>query len=337
MDKNNSQLSGVEKSAILLLSLGEDEAAEVMRYLNPKEVQKLGLAMAGLSRVSKDEAEVVLRDFRERLERQTALGLGTDQYIRNMLTKALGPDKATSIIERILQGGEASGLENLKWMDARAVAELIKLEHPQVVAMVLSYVEAEQAAEIVHFLPERLRHESLLRVATLETVQPNALRELNEVFEQQLSGAANRVTVATLGGIKPAAEILNNVEASLAASIMERIKESDTDLAQKIQDQMFVFDDLVSVDDRGIQTLLRDVPSETLILALKGASPDLKEKIFKNMSKRAAEMMRDDLEAKGPVKVSEVEGAQKEILAIAMRLEAAGQLSLGGSGAEAYI
>ncbi|MFZ5660324.1 MAG: flagellar motor switch protein FliG [Pseudomonadota bacterium] len=337
MMTEKAKLEGVERSAILLLSLGEDEAAEVMRYLTPKEVQKLGVSMASLQRVSRDEAEAVLRDFRQRLERQTALGVGTDQYIRNMLVKALGPDKANSIIERILQGGEATGLENLKWMDARAVAELIKLEHPQVVAMVLAYMEPDQAAEIVHYLPERLRYEALLRVATLESVQPNALRELNEVFEQQLSGSANRVNVATLGGVKSAAEIMNNLEGSLATNIMAKIKEQDDDLAQKIQDQMFVFDDLVGVDDRGIQALLRDVPSETLIFALKGASPDLREKFFKNMSKRAAEMMRDDLEARGPVRVSEVESAQKEILAIAMRLESAGQLSLGGSSGEAYI
>lgn len=332
-----AKLEGVERSAILLLSLGEDEAAEVMRYLTPKEVQKLGVSMASLQRVSRDEAEAVLRDFRQRLERQTALGVGTDQYIRNMLVKALGLDKANSIIERILQGGEATGLENLKWMDARAVAELIKLEHPQVVAMVLAYMEPDQAAEIVRYLPERLRYEALLRVATLESVQPNALRELNEVFEQQLSGSANRVNVATLGGVKSAAEIMNNLEGSLTTNIMAKIKEQDDDLAQKIQDQMFVFDDLVGVDDRGIQALLRDVPSETLIFALKGASPDLREKFFKNMSKRAAEMMRDDLEARGPVRVSEVESAQKEILAIAMRLESAGQISQGGSSGEAYI
>lgn len=333
---DKAELSGVERSAILLLSLGEDDAAEVMRYLSPKEVQKLGITMAALQRVSREEAELVLRDFRERLERMTALGVGTDQYIRNMLTKALGQDKANNLIERILHGGEASGLENLKWMDARAVAELIRLEHPQVVAMVLAYMEPDQAAEVVQFLPERLRHEALLRVATLETVQPGALRELNEIFEQQLSGSGDRVNVSSLGGIKAAADIINKLEGAASTRIMDSIKDQDGDLAQKIQDQMFVFDDLIGVDDRGIQALLRDIPSETLIFALKGASPDLRDKFFKNMSKRAAEMLRDDLEAKGPVRVSEVEGAQKEILAIAMRLEAAGQIALGGSG-EAMI
>ncbi|MEK8090563.1 flagellar motor switch protein FliG [Thermithiobacillus plumbiphilus] len=333
---DNAELSGVERSAILLLSLGEDDAAEVMRYLSPKEVQKLGITMAALQRVSREEAELVLRDFRERLERMTALGVGTDQYIRNMLTKALGQDKANNLIERILHGGEASGLENLKWMDARAVAELIRLEHPQVVAMVLAYMEPDQAAEVVQFLPERLRKEALLRVATLESVQPGALRELNEIFEQQLSGSGDRVHVSSLGGIKAAADIINKLEGATSTRIMDGIKDQDGDLAQKIQDQMFVFDDLIGVDDRGIQALLRDIPSETLIFALKGANGDLRDKFFKNMSKRAAEMLRDDLEAKGPVRVSEVEGAQKEILAIAMRLEAAGQIALGGSG-EAMI
>lgn len=340
MASNNSPtLPGADRSAILLMSLGEDAAAEVMRYLNPREVQKLGVVMASLDRVSKEHADSVLGDFRQNLEKQTSLGLGADEYIRNMLNKALGSEKASNIIERILQGGEASGLDNLKWMDARAVAELIKLEHPQVVAMVLAYMEIEQASEVLHFLPERLRHEAMTRLASLETVQPGALRELNEVFEKQLSSeSSGNLHMTSMGGTKVAAEILNNLEGSLGEKILSKIKEQDGDLAQAIQDQMFVFDDLINVDDRSLQTLLRDVSSEVLIFALKGANPDLREKFFRNMSKRAAEMMRDDLEAKGPVKVSEVEGAQKEILATAMRLEAAGQMTLKSAGpSEAYI
>ena len=330
-------LDGIDRSAILLLSLGEDEAAEVMRHLGPREVQKLGAAMARLSHVSTDQAQMVLADFRSRLERQTSLGVGSDQYIRAMLNKALGADKAGTLIERILHGGDTSGLENLKWMDARSIADLIKLEHPQVLAMILAYMEPEQAGEVIHHLPERLVSEAMMRLASLETVQPAAIRELNEILEEQLSGESQSLQVASLGGPKAAAEVLNRLESSLSGSILEKMRENDSELAEKVQEKMFVFDDLIKLDDRSLQVLLREVPSEGFVTALKGASPGLREKFFTNMSKRAAEMMRDDLEAKGPVRVSEVESAQKAILQIATRLDAAGQISLGGGSGEAMV
>lgn len=330
-------LDGIDRSAILLLSLGEDEAAEVMRHLGPREVQKLGAAMARLSHVSTDQAQMVLADFRSRLERQTSLGVGSDQYIRAMLNKALGADKAGTLIERILHGGDTSGLENLKWMDARSIADLIKLEHPQVLAMILAYMEPEQAGEVIHHLPERLVSEAMMRLASLETVQPAAIRELNEILEEQLSGESQSLQVASLGGPKAAAEVLNRLETSLSGSILEKMRENDSELAEKVQEKMFVFDDLIKLDDRSLQVLLREVPSEGFVTALKGASPGLREKFFTNMSKRAAEMMRDDLEAKGPVRVSEVESAQKAILQIATRLDAAGQISLGGGSGEAMV
>ncbi len=330
-------LDGIDRSAILLLSLGEDEAAEVMRHLGPREVQKLGAAMARLSHVSTDQAQMVLADFRSRLERQTSLGVGSDQYIRAMLNKALGADKAGTLIDRILHGGDTSGLENLKWMDARSIADLIKLEHPQVLAMILAYMEPEQAGEVIHHLPERLVSEAMMRLASLETVQPAAIRELNEILEEQLSGESQSLQVASLGGPKAAAEVLNRLETSLSGSILEKMRENDSELAEKVQEKMFVFDDLIKLDDRSLQVLLREVPSEGFVTALKGASPGLREKFFTNMSKRAAEMMRDDLEAKGPVRVSEVESAQKAILQIATRLDAAGQISLGGGSGEAMV
>ncbi len=330
-------LDGIDRSAILLLSLGEDEAAEVMRHLGPREVQKLGAAMARLSHVSTDQAQMVLADFRSRLERQTSLGVGSDQYIRAMLNKALGADKAGTLIDRILHGGDTSGLENLKWMDARSIADLIKLEHPQVLAMILAYMEPEQAGEVIHHLPERLVSEAMMRLASLETVQPAAIRELNEILEEQLSGESQSLQVASLGGPKAAAEVLNRLETSLSGSILEKMRENDSELAERVQEKMFVFDDLIKLDDRSLQVLLREVPSEGFVTALKGASPGLREKFFTNMSKRAAEMMRDDLEAKGPVRVSEVESAQKAILQIATRLDAAGQISLGGGSGEAMV
>ena len=330
-------LNGIDRSAILLLSLGEYEAAEVMRHLGPREVQKLGAAMARMSHVSTDQAQTVLSDFRSRLERQTSLGVGSDQYIRAMLNKALGADKASTLIDRILHGGDSSGLENLKWMDARSIADLIKLEHPQVLAMILAYMEPEQAGEVIHHLPERLVSEAMMRLASLETVQPAAIRELNDILEEQLSGETQSLQVASLGGPKAAAEVLNRLETSLSGSILEKMRENDSELAEKVQEKMFVFDDLIKLDDRSLQVLLREIPSEGFVTALKGASPGLREKFFTNMSKRAAEMMRDDLEAKGPVRVSEVEAAQKAILQIATRLDAAGQISLGGGSGEAMV
>ena len=337
MASENADFSGLDRAAVLLLSLGEDQAAEIMRHLGPREVQRLGVAMSKLSRVSADQAHAVMREFRDKLEQQTALGLGANEFLRGALTKALGGERANSLIERILHGGESSGLENLKWLEPRAIAELIKLEHPQVVALVLANIEPEQAGEVLHFLTERQAGEAMLRLAALDGLQPGALRELNEVLEEQLSGDSQSVQVSAVGGPKVTAEILNRVETALSSSIMEHLRSQDEELATKVQDQMFVFDDLINVDDRSLQTMLREISSETLILALKGTNNALKEKFLSNMSKRASEMLRDDMEAKGPVKLTEVEGAQKEILQIASRLEAAGQIQLGSGGGEQLV
>jgi flagellar motor switch protein FliG len=334
---NDSSLKGLERAAVLLLSLGEDQAAEVMKHLAPREVQRLGLAMSKLGRVGTDQAHDVMREFRDKLEKNTSLGMGADQFLRGALTKALGGERANSLIERILHGGDSTGLENLKWLEPRAVAELIKLEHPQVVALVLSYIEPEQASEVLHFLPERQASEAVLRLANLDGLQPAALRELNEALDELLSGDSQSVQVSATGGPKVAAEILNRLDTSLSNNIMEHMRSQDEGLATKVQEQMFVFDDLINIDDRSMQTMLREISSETLILALKGSNAGLKEKFLGNMSKRAGEMLRDDMEAKGPVRLTEVEAAQKEILLIATRLESAGQIQLGGGGAEALV
>ena len=337
MASEQADFSGLDRAAVLLLSLGEDQAAEIMRHLGPREVQRLGVAMSKLNRVSADQAHAVMREFREKIEQQTALGLGSNEFLRGALTKALGGERANSLIERILHGGESNGLENLKWLEPRAIAELIKLEHPQVVALVLANIEPEQAGEVLHFLTERQASEAMLRLAALDGLQPSALRELNEVLEEQLSGDSQSVQVSSVGGPKVTAEILNRVETALSSSIMEHLRSQDEELATKVQDQMFVFDDLINVDDRSLQTMMREISSETLILALKGTNNALKEKFLSNMSKRASEMLRDDMEAKGPVKLTEVEGAQKEILQIASRLEAAGQIQLGSGGGEQLV
>lgn len=327
---------GVERAAILLMALGEQAAALILKHMSPKEVQKLGTAMAGLNNVSTSQVENVMFDFIQTVESQTALGIGSEEYIRKVMVSALGQDKAGSLMDRILTGSTTKGLEALKWMDPKAVAEVIRLEHPQIVAIVLSYLDSDQSAQVLSLLPERMRTDILMRIASLDGIHPSALKELDDILEKQFSGNAN-VKSSSVGGTRAAANILNFMDPSKGNQIMDTIKESDAELGQKIEDLMFVFDNLIEVDDRGVQSLLREVSSDSLILALKGADEGVKDKIFKNMSKRAAEMLREDLEAKGPVKLSEVEAAQKEILAIARRMAEAGEIVLGGKGAEEYV
>ena len=327
---------GIQRSAILLLSLGEEGATEVFKHLGPREVQKLGMAMSALKNITRDKVQEVLGAFRASAEEKSPLGLDSSEYIRSVLTKALGDDKAANLIDRILQGGDTSGIEGLKWMDSPAVAELIKNEHPQIIATILVHLDRDQASEVISAFSERLRNDVLLRIATLDGIQPSALRELNDVLTKLLSGN-NNLKKSAMGGVRAAAEILNFLSGTLEGSVIESVKEYDAELAQKILDEMFVFENIVDIDDRGIQLLLREIQSESLILALKGASPELREKVFKNMSQRAAEMLRDDLEAKGPVRLSEVEAEQKEILKIVRRLADEGQIVLGGKGEDSFV
>jgi flagellar motor switch protein FliG len=316
--------------------LGEKDAASILAHMGPKEVQELGLAMANMHKVSTSQMETVMHSFVDTLRNETSLGIDSDEYIRNVLTNALGKDKAGGVIDRILLGRNSKGLEQLKWMDPRSVAELIRLEHPQIIAIVLSFLDSDQAAEVLSEFPERVRPDIIMRISTLDGIQPAALQELDEILEKQFSGATN-VKSSGLGGIKTAANILNLIEGSIESNIMEHVMSIDQEIAQDIQDNMFVFDNLIDVDDRGIQTLLREVASDQLLLALRGADEGLKEKIFKNMSKRAAEMLRDDLEAAPPVRLSDVEAAQKEILTVARRLADAGEIMLGGGGGEEFV
>lgn len=329
-------ISGPERAAILMMSLGEQNAAEVLKHMAPKEVQKIGVVMASLSNVPTEKVEYVLNNFVETATKQSGVGVDSDDYIRNMLTTALGEEKAGSVIDRILLGKNSKGLDSLKWMDPRAVASVVQNEHPQIIAIVLSYLESDHAAEILMHLPERARSDVLMRIATLDGVPPAALMELNQVLEKQFSGNTG-VQSSGVGGIKTAAGILNFMDGTSEAAITEAITEHDAELAEEIQSQMFVFDNLLDVDDRGIQTILREVQSEQLILALKGADDAIKEKIFSNMSARAAEMMREDLEAKGPVRLKDVEEAQKEVLSVAKRLADSGEIALGGKGDDEYV
>ncbi|MEP7205431.1 MAG: flagellar motor switch protein FliG [Casimicrobiaceae bacterium] len=328
--------AGLAKSAILLLSLGEAEAAEVMRHLNPKEVQRIGQTMAKLKGVTRDKLDEVLVSFHHQAEQHSPIALDSDGYIRSVLTRALGDDKAAALLERILQGDDADGIESLGWTDPATVAELIKDEHPQIIASVLVYLERSHAASVAAQLPERVRNEVLLRIATLDGIQPTAMRELNEVLSKLLTGSAD-LKKSTLGGVRTAAEILNFVGSTLETEMMDAVRQYDAELAEKIIDQMFVFENLLEVDDRGIQALLREVQSESLIVALKGATQGLREKIFGNMSQRAADLLKDDLEAKGPVRVTEVEAEQKEILKIVRRMADEGQIVLATNSQDAFI
>ena len=326
----------LQRAAIFLMSIGEDSAASVLRNLGPKEVQRLGTAMADLGSISRSDVESVIGEFVTEVGEQTGFGIGNDQYIRSMLVSALGEDKAGSLIDRILIGGSTTGLDTLKWMDARSVAGVIRFEHPQIQAIVLAYLDADHAAEVLtHFAPA-VRVDVVMRVAKLETVQPEALQELNDILERQFSGGGSSKTTS-LGGVKTAADIMNHLESSIESDLMEAIRDENEEIGNGIQDLMFVFANLQEVDDSGIQALLREISSDTLILALKGADEDLKAKIFNNMSKRAAELLKDDLEAKGPVRLSEVEGAQKEILLVARRMADAGELVLSSGGGEEML
>jgi len=335
-EENSATLTGVQRAAVLLMAMGSDNAAEVLKHLNPKEVQSLGAAMASMENVNKATMGSVMDEFIAEVSNQTSVGIGQEDYIRDMMVNALGQDKANNMIDRILLGSGNKGLESLKWMDARSVAEVIRLEHPQIISIVLSYLEPDQSAEVLKMLPERARPDILMRVAALEGIPPKALQELDKIMEKQFSGDQN-VSQNSMGGFKTAANILNFMESSIETAIMDSIGEHDQEMQDGISELMFVFDNLNDVDDRGIQALLREVSTDSLTLALKGADEGLKEKILKNMSKRASEMLREDMEARGPVRLSDVEAAQKEIIATARRLAEEGDIVLGGGGGEEMV
>ena len=327
---------GTQDAAVLLMSLGEAEAAEVFKHLSPKEVQKLGEAIAKTKSITRDRVDQVVEKFLLEAQSQSLMVTDSGDYVRSVLKLALGDDKATLLIDRILQGGDTSGIESLKWMDSLSVAELLRSEHPQIVAAILVHLDFDQAADVLKNLSERQRNEVMLRIATMEGIQPTALKDLNEVLFQVLSGS-DKVRKSSLGGIKAAAEMINLMGTNIEGTVIESIRNHDPDLAQKIMDKMFVFDDLIKLDAKSIQMVLKEVASDTLIAALKGAQPELKEKILGNMSSRAAETLREDLESKGPMRLSEVEAQQKEILKTVRRLSDEGQIVIGGGADDAMV
>ena len=327
---------GLQDAAILLMSLGEEEAAEVFKHLSPKEVQKLGEAIAKTKSISRERVEEVVDKFTNVAAAQSLLVSDSGDYVRSVLKRALGDDKAALLIDRILQGGDVSGIESLKWMDPLSVAELLRNEHPQIVAAILVHLDFDQVADILKHSTERQRNEVMLRIATMEGIQPSALKDLNEVLFKVLSGG-DKIRKASLGGVKTAAEVINFLGNAIESTVIESIRAHDPDLAQKIMDKMFVFDDVMKLDDKAIQLVLKEVASDSLIVALKGAQPELKEKFLANMSSRAAESLREDLESRGPMRLSEVEAQQKEILKIVRRLADEGQIVIAGGGDDAMV
>lgn len=330
------KLEGVEKAAILLLSLSEEDAAQILKHLEPKQVQKVGVAMAQVDDLSQDKIAAVHRTFIEQIQDYSTIGFQSESFIKKALTAALGEEKAATLLDQIILGGGAKGLESLKWMDSKQVANIIRNEHPQIQTIVLAYLEPDQSAEILGQFADKVRIDLTMRIANLEEVQPAALQELNEIMEKQFAGQAG-AQAAKMGGMKAAAEIMNFLDTNIEGQLMDAMREHDEEMAQQIQDLMFVFDNLIDVEDRGIQAILREVQQDSLMRAIKGADEGLKDKILTNMSKRAADMLADDLEAMPPIRISEVETAQKEILAIARRLADAGEIMLGGGGGDDFL
>jgi len=329
-------MDGTSRAAVLLLGVGEEKAAEVLKHLEPKQVQSIGIAMTKLANVDKTQIEKVVEDFLSVTEQHTSLGVDSEQYVRDMLVTALGEERSGAFIDRILSDNEHGGLNTLKWLDAETVSDIIRGEHPQTIATILTYLESEQAAEVVATFPEEKRIDILLRMSALGSVKPEALNELGKIVEAQLSVHSGG-KAASIGGVKSVADLVNFLDSAIETQVLDGIGGVDNELSEQIKENMFVFDNIVDMDGRSVQTLLRDISSETLMIALKGADDRVKEKVFTNMSKRAAELMRDDLEAQAPVKISEVEAAQKEVLASARKLADAGEISLGAKGGEEMV
>ena len=330
------ELNQAERAALLLFALGEDRAASVLRHIEPKEVQVIGFAMARLTDISPVMVDDVLEEIIIAVKNLTSLGIESDGYIRKMLVQALGEEKASGIIERIFVSSGGKGIEQLKWMDPMSISDLVRLEHPQIGAIILSLLGSDKAAEVMLRLPDNVRSDLLVRIATMQGVQPAALRELDDIMEKQLTGSET-VKATAMGGIDAAANILNFMDGAASNLILEKVSENNADLALKIQDKMFVFEDIASISASAMQTLLREIPTGQLLLALRGASEELKEKIFSNMSRRAAEILRDDLESSPPAKLSEVEWAQKDILGIVKQLADSGEIQLGGDNEDEFI
>ena len=331
-----AELAGTQRAAILLMSLSEQDAANVLKQLDARDVQKLGVAMAEIKQITREQMTAVLDNFIGTLDGTANVASGSPDYVRRVLTQAVGKQKTDMLLDRVSTGQTGQGIEALRWMDAKAVAQIIAAEHPQIAAIVLSHLEPEQSASVLPLLTEEMRTEVLMRIATLNEVPQSALTELDQLVEKQ-ANVAPPSPLRRIGGARTVADILNAMERDKSGEELGKIEKADTEMHQQIKDLLFVFDNLLDVDDRGIQALLREVGSDTLAVALRGAEPEVQEKILKNMSKRAAEILKDDMEARGPVKLADVEAAQKEIVTVAQRLADEGTIGLGGKGAGEFV
>ena len=327
---------GIQDAAIFLMSLGEEEAAEVFKHFSPKEVQKLGETISAMRSVPRERVQEVMGKFTDEAASQSLLVSDTNGYVKSVLRRALGDDKAALLIDRIMAGNDVSGIESLKWMDPLSIAELLRNEHPQIVAAILVHLESDLTAGVLKNFTERTRNEVMLRIATLEGIQPAALNDLNEVLYRVLAGG-DKVRKTSLGGVQTAADILNLMGTAIEGTVIESIRLLDGDLAQKITDKMFTFEDLLKLDNKSVQMILKEVSTDALVVSLKGSSVELRELILSNMSSRAAEGLREDLESRGPIRLSEVEGQQKEILKIVRRLSDEGSVVLGGGGDDGFV
>lgn len=326
-----AELTTTERAAVLMLLLGEQQAADIIKYMSPKEVQAIGAAMTAVQDLSQEAVSIVLDDFINTIKKQTSLGLGSSDYVENVLKRALGEDKAASILSRIMPGASSKGLEILRWMDARSISDMIRAEHPQVIAIILSVCDFDVAADVLAFLSPDIRPEVLRRVASLETVQPSAMQELEKIMKEQFSKSSSAKS-SSFGGVKAAAKIMNFTKADLESVILNGLNDLDPDIAMKVQDNMFSFENLVGVDNRSIQTLMRNIEQDMLMVALKGATEPVKDKFFGNMSARARVMFIDEMEAKGPLRLTDVEDAQKSIMRLAKKLSDKGEIMLAGRG-----
>lgn len=324
-------MTSTDRAAVIMLLLGEQQAADIIRYLSPREVQALGACMVSVADLSQECVNEVLDDFVATIKKQTNLGLGTADYVENVFKRALGADKAATILGRIMPGSSSKGLEILRWMDARSIAEMIQGEHPQVIAIIISVLEYDVAADVLNFLKPEQRPEVIQRVALLDTVQPSAMDELEQIMKQQFSSSSSAKS-SNFGGVKTAAKIMNFTKVELEGKIMEGVLNIDEELAMKIQDNMFTFDNLSGLDNRSIQTLMRNIDQEQLMTAFKGADEMVKDKFMANMSQRARVMFLDEMEAKGPLRITDVETAQKQIMRIARKLSDKGEIMLAGRG-----
>jgi len=331
-----ADLAGTQRAAILLMSLSEQDAANVLKQLDAREVQKLGVAMAEIKQITREQMTAVLDNFIGTLDGTANVASGSPDYVRRVLTQAVGKQKTDMLLDRVSTGQTGQGIEALRWMEAKAVAQIISSEHPQIAAIVLSHLEPEQSASVLPLLTEEMRTEVLMRIATLNEVPQSALTELDQLVEKQ-ANVPPPSPLRRIGGARTVADILNAMERDKSGEELGKIEKADTEMHQQIKDLLFVFDNLLDIDDRGIQALLREVGSDTLAVALRGAEPEVQEKILKNMSKRAAEILKDDMEARGPVKLADVEAAQKEIVTVAQRLADEGTISLGGKGAGEFV